>query len=739
MAQTKSREKYIIFFAALAALMMIGHLQGGKTVRDALFLSYFDVTDLPKMMIATAVLSALAIVAFSRLLARYGPARLTPPLYIVSGIISFGEWVTMAFWPDIVTLFLYLHVTVLDSLLISGFWSIINERYDPYSAKKVISRMAIFATLGGLIGAGAASAVAKLVDVRAVIMMLAFLHLLSGLALYQVTQGQAGSKDQLAPPKGLLTILKRNTLIQRMAILMVTLAATIALLDYLFKATLQVTLSKEELVTFFAYFYIAIDIGSLLLQTFVGSKALRWFGLGGTIIVLPLGIIFGGLITFVFRSLTTITLLRGGSNLLTNSFFGPGYELLFTPISPVDKRTSKILIDVGANRSGNMLGGLMIMGLLLVRGPTSSYILFTVMLLAGVMSLLIFLLNRGYISQLASNLRSGTLKSDEIEIKDKTAQGTVAINQTRLDRDRLLQQISFSPNQVLSSEDRSENEQKTIFASKSLPVGTDEKFTIEVIRDLLSQDEHRILRVLVNKTMTPALLPHILPLLRNQGEILQEALNAIKPLVSTASGQLVDALLDYHQHPLIRRRIPLLLGQADNELALQGLTLGLQDRELDVRFRCAEALARVKTNYPHMAIDTGVIWGVVYREIAFFSRTGFKLIRGVDPLRYLFNLFGIILGPGVMDICYNALQAEDPGIRGTALEYLENQLPSNVRQPLWPLIAADRPATKSDRSTKEIMYDLLQAGRSIKSSDQILESCMKSIKELDKQTSHDPV
>ena len=84
-----------------------------------------------------------------------------------------------------------------------------------------------------------------------------------------------------------------------------------------------------------------------------------------------------------------------------------------------------------------------------------------------------------------------------------------------------------------------------------------------------------------------------------------------------------------------------------------------------------------------------------------------------------------------MDICYNALQAEDPGIRGTALEYLENQLPQNVREPLWPLISSGRTITKSDRSTKEIMYDLLQAGRSIKSSDQILESCMKSIKELD--------
>ena len=443
MAGTKSRDKYTIFFAASAALMMIGHLQGGKTVRDALFLSNFDVTDLPKMMIATAVFSALAVVAFSRMLSRFGPARFTPPLFIFSGIISVGEWVGMAFWPHIVTIILYLHVTVVDSLLISGFYSIINERYDPYSAKKVISRMVIFATLGGLLGAGAASVVAKMVDTRAVIAMLALLHVFSGLALYQVTRGQTGSKGRPAPPKGLLTIVKQNTLIQRMALLMLTLAATIALLDYLFKATLQVTLSKEELVTFFAYFYIGIDIGSLLLQTLVGSKALRWFGLGGTIIVLPLGIIFGGLITFVFRSLMTITLLRGAANLLTNSFFGPGYELLFTPISPADKRASKILIDVGANRSGNMLGGLMIMGLLLLPGPTGSYILLMVMVMAGAMSLLIFLLNRGYISQLANNLRNGTLKADEIEIKDKTTEGTVALTQTSLERDKLLQQISL--------------------------------------------------------------------------------------------------------------------------------------------------------------------------------------------------------------------------------------------------------------------------------------------------------
>jgi AAA family ATP:ADP antiporter len=707
---TNSRETFSIFFAASTALMMVGHLQGGKTIRDALFLSYFDAIHLPKMMITTGVFSAIAVVIFSRILSRFGPASFTPPLYILSGVISIGEWMAMAVWPHIVTVVLYLHVTVIDSLLISGFFSIINERYDPYSAKKVISRMVVFTALGGLLGAGAASAVARMVDTRAVIAMLAILHLLSGLALYQVVGGQVGSHGQSGPPQGLVTILRRNTLIQRMALLMLTLAAAIALLDYLFKATLQITLSKEDLVTFFAYFYIAVDIGSLLLQTFVGTKALRWFGLGGTMIVMPLSVIFGGLITFVFRSLMSITMLRGGASLLTNSFFGPGFELIFTPISPADKRASKILIDVGAYRSGNMLGSLLIAGLLLLPGPTGSYILFTVMVLACAISLLIFLLNRGYISQLANNLRNGTLRLNEIEIKDTTTERTIALTQTSIERDRLLQQISDRRSGEITPVLRPPDIPKDISKAESLVGSAASDPEINAIQDLRSGDENRIRRVLVNRAITPSLLPHIIPLFRTRN-VLQEALNAVRPLISVASGQLVDALLDHHQHPLIRRRIPLLLGQADNEVAVQGLTLGLQDGELDVRFRCAEALGHIKTNHAHLTIDIPAVWRVVYREIADLSASGYKSTQGVDPLRHLFNLLGVIFGPNVMDICFDSLQSEDLTIRGTALEYLENQLPQDVRTPLWPLIASGHSETRSERPAQEILRDLMKVGR----------------------------
>ena len=408
---------------------------------------------------------------------------------------------------------------------------------------------------------------------------------------------------------------------------------------------------------------------------------------------------------------------------------GPATSFFFTPISPDDKRTCKILIDVGANRSGSMLGSLLIMGLLLLPGSTGSYILLAVMVFAGLMLLLIFLLNRGYISQLAHNLLSRKLIADGANNGGKASDAGLAYGRTRLEPVGSLEKIHPHHIGDKLSDNQPANLRKTGLTPKSTLSGTHEAAQLETIQDLLSQDENRIRRALVNKKITPALLPHILPLLRSQ-DMLKEALNAIKPLTSIASGQLVDALLDHHQHPLIRRRIPLLLGQANNERAVQGLTLGLLDKELDVRFRCAEALAHIKSNRPELGIDTEAVWKCVYREIAFFNDSDFKSIRGVEPLRHLFNLFGIIFGPDIMSICYESLQVEDPNIRGTALEYLENQLPQNVRTRILPLIESGHIETKSERSSQEIMQDLLRALDSAKNRDDILEL---SVKDLERQ------
>ncbi|MCB9598719.1 MAG: hypothetical protein H6719_38745 [Sandaracinaceae bacterium] len=45
-----------------------------------------------------------------------------------------------------------LQPAVFGALVISGFWSVVNERFDPHSAKQMIGRIGTGATFGGVAG-----------------------------------------------------------------------------------------------------------------------------------------------------------------------------------------------------------------------------------------------------------------------------------------------------------------------------------------------------------------------------------------------------------------------------------------------------------------------------------------------------------------------------------------------------------------------------------------------------------
>ena len=68
----KDSESRALTLALFSAVVMIAHQVAGKATRDALFLSHFDVTNLPKVVIAAAIISLLGVLVISRLLARHG-------------------------------------------------------------------------------------------------------------------------------------------------------------------------------------------------------------------------------------------------------------------------------------------------------------------------------------------------------------------------------------------------------------------------------------------------------------------------------------------------------------------------------------------------------------------------------------------------------------------------------------------------------------------------------------------
>src|SRR5215510_5496448 len=91
----KSETDRTVLAAIVSAGAMIAFQVGGKATRDAVFLSNFPVTDLPIMLLASAVVSLVAVLAASRLITRKGPSAIIPIAFGVSSILLFVEW--MAF------------------------------------------------------------------------------------------------------------------------------------------------------------------------------------------------------------------------------------------------------------------------------------------------------------------------------------------------------------------------------------------------------------------------------------------------------------------------------------------------------------------------------------------------------------------------------------------------------------------------------------------------------------------
>ncbi|MEO0815226.1 MAG: hypothetical protein AAFY60_20365, partial [Myxococcota bacterium] len=192
--------KNATYAAIVVAVVAIAIQVAGKATRDALFLSSFPITDLPTMVITASVLSVVVVVASSRLFARFGPSTVTPIAFVVSALLSLVEWTFIGSHPKPVAVAAYLHFSVFGIILISGFWSVVNERFDPRSAKPRIARITIGATAGGVVGGLLAERVAALGSVASMLPVLAVMSVLGAALLPAISRGATKSRTPKSKP-----------------------------------------------------------------------------------------------------------------------------------------------------------------------------------------------------------------------------------------------------------------------------------------------------------------------------------------------------------------------------------------------------------------------------------------------------------------------------------------------------------------------------------------------------------
>jgi ATP:ADP antiporter, AAA family len=522
----------IVLSATLTAVSMVAQQVGGTATRDALFLSHHPAAELPKVMIAAAALSLVAVRVTSAAYPRIGPARVVPFAFGVNALLYFLEYVFVPRSPGVASVVVYLHASVVGAVVISGFWSVVNERFDPYTAKRVIGGIAAGAALGGVLGGVVAERVATWFDVRTMLVVLGALNAVCGLAILQVGAPQR-TPSSTEPVSG-LAALREAPYLRQLARLVGGVALTAAVLNYVFKAEAAASFQTgEELMSFFALFYASTSIATFLLQSVASGRVLEKLGLGATIAILPISVIALGTLGAAFTRLWTVIALRATESVLVNSLFRSGYELLYTPVARNLKRPAKTIIDVAFDRIGDAMGSALVLSVLFLAPPAAhSWLIGGATVSAAFVAWTALQLHLGYVAQLADSLRSGALRLDERDVVDATTRRTYAMTAVAIDRDELLREIEAFRSTRASSEISPGGIRSGAISTAATPSDADRQRSrvTDRVAALVSGDPTRAIQAL-REPFDPRLASHAIPLLGHDGTARQaaEALRRIAP------------------------------------------------------------------------------------------------------------------------------------------------------------------------------------------------------------------
>lgn len=690
--------------AMSVAAVMLAHQVAGKAVRDALFLSALPVTDLPRMVIAAAVLSVLAVPLYTRLLAWVGPKRLVPLGFLVSAVLHVGEWVWFDKGGAVIAVLVYLHVVAFGALLLSGFWSLTSELFDPHTARQEFVRIASAGSLGGIVGGLAVERIAVWGSTDTSVLLLAGLHGVCAVGLWPLC-GSLGQRTRTVTPEPLFgrQVFRASPHVKEIALLVVLGTASAAIVDYLLKSRASAEYSGGDLLQFFALFYTAVQVVTFFFQTVFAVPLQRRLGVGRSVTSLPVGVGVGTVLSLVFPTTPALALTRGTESVLRGSLYRSGYELLFSAMSPQEKRRVKTFLDVACDRAGDALGA-GIVQLLLLTGP-----IFVVNELLGVV-----LLMTATAIWVGERLDAIYLRNIEQRLVDHAiADGFLSM--TELGGPTLVSLEVPTVKPPVALEDVRPGHREHV----PVQVLLDEP--LDLLRQLRSGDRDRVMVALESAPRFEAM--HVAQALQLLAwdDVTPHVRRALERTADRHIGLLIDSLLDGGTDFAIRRRIPRILISVPTQRTLDGLALGLSDARFEVRYQCSRAMDRILVADPTLRVDADRTFQVIERELSVARPVwnGHRLLdqfessdavmfldeqlrdRANRSLEHVFSLLVTVLPREPIKVAFRVVHSEDPMLRGLALEYLTGVLPEGVRTRLWEILDAggSRPATPMSSET----------------------------------------
>ena len=364
-------ERGLLLFAYL--FLVIASFVVGKSIRDALFIDEFGALLLPYADIGVATLVGLWVSVYLRLARRLSLRQL-----LVSSLLFFALnclifWVIAHnFRPSWLTPAIYVWVGMFGVVAPAQVWTLATAVLTTREAKRMYGFIGSGATSGWIVGGYLTQVFAAklrrrilsarhggLSEVAAAIVGRLWSHRPVPDAEVETARAREELRGGI---RASVQLIRRSPYLLAIAAVILLSSFTTTMAGWQFKALTGSAIDgKDALAAFFGRFNFYAGILAFALQWLLTGRLLRRLGLGFTLFIVPVGLLFGSIGLLVFGSLTAVVVLRGIDQVLRYSIDKPTVELLYLPV-PSDRTVAvKSFIDTVVWRLGDGLAGVTIL------------------------------------------------------------------------------------------------------------------------------------------------------------------------------------------------------------------------------------------------------------------------------------------------------------------------------------------------------------------------------------------